>query len=138
MIKITPEITLNEKEISYEFVRATGPGGQNVNKVATAVQLKFDVINSTSLPDGVKKRLLNNAGNRINKNGILRVDARRFRTQVQNREDALNRLVALILQATHKPKRRKKTKRSRGYNEYRLRGKKKHSQKKKGRKRVVW
>jgi ribosome-associated protein len=138
MIIITPEITLDENEISYEFVKATGPGGQNVNKVATAVQLSFDIINSNSLPDAVKKRLVEIAGNRVNSQGVLRIDAKRFRTQTQNREDALNRLVAMILQTTYKPKKRKKTKRSRASQERRLQMKKQHSEKKKRRGRVDW
>ena len=138
MITITSEIRLDEKELQYEFVKATGPGGQNVNKVATAVQLRFDVLNSKNLPDAVKKRLLEIAGNRANAEGVLRIDAKRFRTQTQNREDALNRLVTMIIQATHKPKKRKKTKRSKASHERRLQMKKRHSDKKKRRGRVAW
>ena len=109
MIQITPTITIDESEIQERFVRASGPGGQNVNKVATTVQLRFDVANSRSLPDEVRKRLISLAGNRITENGILIIDARRFRTQGRNREDAIDRLVELIRNAARRPKIRRKT-----------------------------
>jgi ribosome-associated protein len=109
MIHITPSIAIHESEIRLEFVRASGPGGQNVNKVATAVQLRFDVTHSPSLPADVRERLIRLAGKRITSDGVLIIDARRFRTQEQNREDAINRLVELIRQAAHKPKVRHKT-----------------------------
>src|SRR4030042_4127558 len=104
MIHITRTITIDESEIQEYFVRASGPGGQNVNKVAPAVQLRFDVANSRSLPEEVRKRLITLAGNRITEDGILIIDARQFRTQRQNREDAVGRLVGLIRNAAKRPK----------------------------------
>ena len=109
MIHITRTITIDENEIQEYFVRASGPGGQNVNKVATTVQLRFDVANSRSLPEEVRKRLISLAGNRITEDGILIIDARRFRTQGRNREDANDRLVELIRNAAQRPKIRRKT-----------------------------
>jgi len=109
MIHITRTITIDASEIQEHFVRASEPGGQNVNKVATAVQLRFDVANSRSLPEEVRKRLISLAGNRITEDGILIIDARRFRTQRRNREDATDRLVELIRNAAQRPKIRRKT-----------------------------
>ncbi len=109
MIHITRTITIDEREIQEYFVRASGPGGQNVNKVATTVQLRFDLANSRSLPEEVRKRLLSLAGNRITEDGILIIDARRFRTQGRNREDATDRLVKLLRNAAQRPKVRRNT-----------------------------
>jgi len=109
MIHVIRTITIDESEIQEYFVRASGPGGQNVNKVATTVQLRFDVANSRSLPEEVRTRLISLAGNRITEDGILIIDARRFRTQGRNREDATGRLVELIRNAAQRPIIRRKT-----------------------------
>ena len=109
MIQITPAIAIDEGEIQEEFIRASGPGGQNVNKVATAVQLRFDVAHSPSLPDDVRQRLARLAGRRMTEEGVLIIEARRFRTQARNRQDAVDRLVALIRKAAQKPLPRRKT-----------------------------
>ncbi len=109
MIQITPAIAIDEGEIQEEFVRASGPGGQNVNKVATAVQLRFDVAHSPSLPDDIRQRLASLAGRRMTEEGVLIIEARRFRTQARNRQDAVDRLVALIRKAAQKPLPRRKT-----------------------------
>jgi ribosome-associated protein len=110
MIRITPAIALNESEIAEQFIRASGPGGQNVNKLATAAQIRFDAARSPSLPHDVCMRLLELAGRRATSEGVIVIDARRFRTQAKNREDAIERLAELIRKAAHKPKPRRKTK----------------------------
>jgi ribosome-associated protein len=109
MLQITPSIVIQEGEIELRFVRSSGPGGQNVNKVATAVQLRFDVANTPSLPHDVRERLIRLAGKRITEDGILLIDAHRHRTQERNRQDALERLAALVRQAVQPPKTRRKT-----------------------------
>ena len=127
MIQITPAIKINEREIQLEFIRASGPGGQKVNKVATAVQLRFDAANSPSLPDEVRRRLIRLAGKRITEDGVLVIHARRFRSQDRNRRDAIDRLIALIRKASIQPKSRLKTKPSKASKERRLEAKRRRS-----------
>ena len=110
MLHVTRTITIPEHEVQLRFVRASGPGGQNVNKVASAVQLRFDVRRSPSLPDDVRERLLNLPGRQITTQGVLIIKAGRFRTQERNRQDAIDRLVAWIRKAAVRPTRRHKTK----------------------------
>ena len=110
MLSVTPTFAIDESEIEERFVRASGPGGQNVNKVATAVQLRFDAKSSRALNDEIRARLRVLAGSRMTADGVLVIDARRFRTQADNREDARNRLADLLRQAAIRPKKRRKTK----------------------------
>jgi len=109
MIQITPDIAISENEIQEKFGRASGPGGQNVNKVSTAVQVRFDAARSPSLPEDVRLRLVRLAGNRITTQGILVIESQEHRTQEQNRQAALERLVELIRLAAFPPKKRAKT-----------------------------
>ena len=124
MLEINSDITIKTAEIRFDFVRSSGPGGQNVNKVASAVQLRFDIRNSTSIPDEIKPRLIKLAGKRVNSEAVLLIDARTSRSQSQNRAEALERLKSLILKAIHKPKPRRKTKPTAASKEKRLRNKK--------------
>lgn len=130
---INDRLAIDDSEIDERFVRASGPGGQNVNKVATAVQLRFDVEHSPSLADEVRQRLRALAGSRMTDEGVLVIDARTFRTQSQNREDARERLVDLIRQALVRPKRRRRTRPTKASKERRLDVKKRRAHTKAGR-----
>jgi ribosome-associated protein len=123
MIQVTDDIVLDERELEERFVRASGPGGQNVNKVATAVELRFDVERS-SLPSEVKQRLMALAGNRMTADGVLLIDSREYRTQTQNRDAARARLLHLLQRASKIPKRRRPTKPKASAREKRLASKK--------------
>jgi ribosome-associated protein len=120
MIAITDNLALDESEISETFIRASGPGGQNVNKVASAAQLRFDLRGSSSLPEAIKARLAHLAGNRLTQDGVIVITARRFRSQERNREDARERLVALIRRAAEPPTPRRQTRPSAAQREERL------------------
>ena len=130
MIRITDHIAIDESEISESFIRASGPGGQNVNKLSTAVQLRFDVRHSPSLPDEVRARLERIAGKRLTRDGVLVITAQRHRTQERNRADAVERVMALCEQALYPPKPRKKTRPSKASKRRRLDGKKRQGDKK--------
>jgi len=109
VIRVNRSIRIDDDEVRLRFIRSPGPGGQNVNKVATAVQLRFDVAGSASLPDDVRGRLMHIAAKRITQGGVLVIEAKRYRTQQRNRSDALERLVKLIRDAAKRPKKRRKT-----------------------------
>ena len=136
MIEVTPSITIDDSEIQVDFVRSSGPGGQNVNKVATAAQLRFDVRGSPSLPDALKERLVKLAGSRMTGDGVLVIDARRYRTQEQNKADALARLADLLSRAATPPRPRKRTRPSLAARQERLDTKRQRSGIKKMRRRV--
>ncbi|MEA3074471.1 MAG: ribosome-associated protein [Alphaproteobacteria bacterium] len=124
MIRIDDRISIDERELEERFIRASGPGGQNVNKLATAVQLRFDVRHSPSLPAQVRTRLERLAGRRLTRDGVLVINAQRHRTQERNRQDALDRLIALIQRAAVAPVPRRPTKPTAGARERRLQSKK--------------
>lgn len=138
MLEITPTLSLPDEELIERFVRASGPGGQNVNKVSTAVELRFDVAHSPSLPDDVRLRLLARRDRRITGEGVIVISAQRFRTQDRNREDARERLAAVIRAALFVPKKRIATKPTKGSKERRLTGKRERSQVKSTRASASW
>jgi ribosome-associated protein len=133
MIRVTPTIALDDKEIGLSFIRASGPGGQNVNKVSTAVQLRFDIRHSPSLPPGVRERAERMAGRRVSAEGVLVITAQRFASQERNRRDAITRLVALIADAARPPKVRRPTRPTRASRERRLESKRRHGETKRRR-----
>lgn len=133
MLWITPDLAIEDAEIEERFVRSSGPGGQNVNKVASAVELRFDAARSPALSDEIRDRLRTLAGTRMTAEGVLVIDARRFRTQTQNRQDARDRLVALLRQAMVRPKRRRKTRPTAASKERRIDSKRRRSEAKRGR-----
>lgn len=133
VLRVTPDIVIDENELEESFVLASGPGGQNVNKVSSAVQLRFNVALSMALPEAVRFRMMTALKSRLTKDGVLVLVGRKFRDQNRNRDDVRARLVDLITEATIEPKKRYKTKPSRGAVENRLQHKKKHAELKRGR-----
>jgi ribosome-associated protein len=131
MIRVNAQIELDEREIQEDFVRASGPGGQNVNKVSTAVQLRFDVARSPSLPDPVRARLITLAGRRLTQDGVLIIEAERYRSQRRNRDDALERLIELIREACEVDKPRRPTRPTLASKKRRLEGKQRRGETKK-------
>ena len=138
MLQVTPALVIPDDELVERFVRSGGPGGQNVNKVSTAVELRFDVARSPSLPEAVRARLLARRDRRLTDDGVLVLSAQRFRTQERNREDARERLGALIAAATVAPKKRIATKPTRGAKERRLGAKRERATVKRQRSASAW
>jgi ribosome-associated protein len=135
-LQVTPSLCLRQDELAFAFVKAAGPGGQNVNKVSSAVELRFDIRASAALPPAVKQRLLQQAGRHVTADGVLRIEARRFRSQSMNRDDAVARLVALVRRAATPPRPRRPTKPSRAAKQRRLDAKRRRSATKSGRGRL--
>ena len=133
MIQLNRSIAIDEREIHFDFVRASGPGGQNVNKVSTAVRLRFDILACSSLPEDVRARVRSLAGRRVGRDGVLSIEARRFRTQGANRQDALERFVLLLRQAAGRPRARHPTKPSAASRTRRLEAKRRRGQAKRAR-----
>ncbi len=135
-LTVTDTLGIDSSELHFDYLRASGPGGQHVNKTASAVQLRFDVAGSPSLPEPVRVRLLHLAGNRLTLAGVLIIEASRFRSQERNREDALARLLALVRQAATAPKRRRPTRPTAGAKRRRLAAKQRRGEVKQGRRSV--
>lgn len=133
MLRITPTMAIDDSDLVFEFTTASGPGGQNVNKVASAAQLRFDAAHCAALTDAMRERLARLAGRRMTRDGIIVIQAQRFRSQEQNRRDALDRLVALLVSAAIAPKTRRKTRPTRAAKERRLSEKRRQSERKRTR-----
>jgi ribosome-associated protein len=138
VIRINHHVSIEERELAFSFIRSSGPGGQNVNKVATAVQLRFDVSHSPSLTEDIKSRLIRLAGKHMTLDGVLLIEAKRYRTQEQNKKDAVERLINLVHRAVKKPIKRIHTKPSRSAKEKRLKEKKKKGEIKKYRRKSAF
>ena len=138
MLVISPNLVIDDAELQERFVRSSGPGGQNVNKVSTAVDLRFDIKNSSCLPEPLRERLLARSDRRLTADGVFVISAQRFRTQERNRDDARERLAGVIQAAMHVPKKRLATKPSKGAKERRLTGKRERSDIKRTRSKQAW